>query len=194
MLHVQHGTITAKNTAGSTVFTGSLHDGQLLERTNTPNTELTYSVTPKNPPLVESGGQLQFAFTGKQVIGGAGRVQRPWGASVGTGVIAFAGLTGRRLKLGPKSGSAYWGSNAPVAVHCLPRLWFKLPSPPPAIRFRNIRSHISLSKRRQCVIAVIALEQPKIPPRCHERRPIVPCKRSRTPLSTNSSNPRSSST
>ena len=72
------GTITVKNTAGSTVFTGSLHDGQLLERTNTPLTWiLTYSVTPKNPPLVGAGGQLQFAFIGKQLTGGEGRVQRP---------------------------------------------------------------------------------------------------------------------
>lgn len=72
------GTITVKNTAGSTIFTGSLHDGQLLERTNTPLPWiLTYSVTPKIPSLVSAGGQLQFAFIGEQVTGGDGRVQRP---------------------------------------------------------------------------------------------------------------------
>jgi hypothetical protein len=72
------GTITVKNTAGSTLFAGSLHDGQLLERTDTPLTWiLTYSVAPKPPSLVDAGGQLQFAFMGKQVTGGEGRVQRP---------------------------------------------------------------------------------------------------------------------
>jgi len=72
------GTITVKNNSGATVFAGNLHDGQLLERTNTPLTWiLTYSVTPKTPPLVDAGGQLQFAFIGKQVTGGDGRVQRP---------------------------------------------------------------------------------------------------------------------
>ena len=72
------GTITVKNTAGATVFTASLHDGQVLERTNTPLTWiLTYSVTPKNPLLVGAGGQLQFSFTGKKVTRGEGRVQCP---------------------------------------------------------------------------------------------------------------------
>jgi len=67
------GTITVKDTAGATVFMGSLRDGQLLERTNTPLTWIsTYSVTPKSPPLVSGGGRLEFAFIGEKVTGGEG--------------------------------------------------------------------------------------------------------------------------
>jgi hypothetical protein len=100
------GSITVKNSAGSTVFTGSLNDGQLLERTNTPLPWIfTYSLIP-NPPLIGGVGRLQFAFTGTKLNGAEGVVSGSFEfapepstlLSFGTGVIALAAMMRGRLK------------------------------------------------------------------------------------------------